>query len=285
MVTRLLLVLLVALIARCASGEDGADALSDTAGDETLDASEGPEDITEEGPACAPNNDGVLERSEIVFIPGASVLYTMNAPGSTVEVDLVPGTGSEGEPLWDFSEPMEESVTLTYNAIGDQWYAAEFPGATYALPVSPGADDVGLYRFTDSDISLMGMASEEEGLTLMKYAPAVPILRFPLEKDDQWVVTSRIDGGLLEGGPYTSEDTYEVEVIDVGTVDLGYMEMKQTLTVRITTVQRFPGGTSRASLQVVWLHECYGEIVRVRSLDGETDPEFTEASEVRILAM
>lgn len=275
----LLLGVLLAL-PRC--GEDGGPA--DTGEEEDL-AVDDIEDAEEETPACTADNDGVLERSELVFVPGASVLYTMNPAGSTVEVNLVPGTGSEGEPLWDFSTPMSERVMLTYIDVAGRWYEADFPGATYALPASPGSNVLGIYSLTASEVSLLGSASVEEDLTLLRYDVPVPILRFPLREGDAWVLTARVEDGVLEGGPFTSEDTYDVEVSAVGTVELGYMTMRDTLQVRITTRQRFPGGTTRISIQYVWLHECYGEIVRVRSLDGETVELFSQASEVRILAL
>lgn len=276
--------LLAAALLLCACGEDGGPAdtaLEDEALDPVLEDL-APED---EGPICTANNDGVLERSEILFIAGASVDYTMNPPGTTVDVNLVPGTGSEGEPLWNFSEPLSDRVTLTYMDAAGHWFAPSFPGATYALPASPGSSLLGVYRITDAQITLMGSASLEEGRTLLVYDAEIPILRFPLAEGDAWVVTARVDDGLFEGNPFTSEDTYDVEVVAVGTVDLGFLTMRNSLQVRITTRQRFPGGETRISIQHVWLHECYGEIVRVRSLDGETNPQFTRAGEVRILAL
>ena len=38
--------------------------------------------------------------------------------------------------------------------------------------------------------------------------------------------------------------------------------------------------------RITWLHlaECYGVIARVRSVDGETQPDFTRATEYRRLA-
>lgn len=279
------LALLAAALFLLACGEEGGPADVLVGEDEAADPA--PEDLAEEdeGPPCTANNDGVLERGEIVFIAGASVDYTMNPPGTVVDVNLVPGTGSEGEPLWSFSEPLSERVTLTYMDAAGQWFAPDFPGATYALPASPGSSLLGIYRLTDDRIALMGSASLEEAATLLVYDSEVPILRFPLAEGDAWVMTARIDDGVFEGNPFTSEDTYDVEVVAVGTVDLGFLTMRNSLQVAITTRQRFPGGEARVSIQHVWLHECYGEIVRVRSLDGETNLQFTRAGEVRILAL
>jgi hypothetical protein len=276
--------LLAAAVLVCACGEDGgpADAAWE---DEAADPAVEDLALEDEGPSCTANNDGVLDRSEILFIAGASVDYTMNPAATTVDVNLVPGTGSEGEPLWNFSEPLSERVTLTYMDAAGQWFTPEFPGATYALPASPGSSLLGIYRITDDRIALLGSASLEEGLTLLVYDNEVPILRFPLAEGDGWIMTARIEDGLFEGNPFASEDTYDVEVAALGTVDLGFLTMRNSLQVTITTRQRFPGGETRISIQHVWLHECYGEIVRVRSLDGETDPLFDRASEVRILAL
>jgi hypothetical protein len=276
--------LLAAALLLAACGEDGGPV--DTAQeDEASDPAT--EDLFEEdeGPLCTANGDGVLDRSEIIFIAGASVDYTMNPPGTTVDVNLVPATGTEGEPLWNFSEPQSERVTLTYMDAAGQWFAPDFPGADYALPASPGSSLLGIYRITDDRIALLGSASLEEGLTLLVYDAEVPILRFPLAEGDAWVMTARIEDGILEGNPFTSEDTYDVEAAALGTVDLGFLTMRNSLQVTITTRQRFPGGETRISIQHVWLHECYGEIVRVRSLDGETNPLFDRAGEVRILAL
>jgi hypothetical protein len=45
----------------------------------------------------------------------------------------------------------------------------------------------------------------------------------------------------------------------------------------------FPAGPGTRRIQYLWLTECYGEVARITSTDGEVDPNFTQAAEFRRL--
>ena len=48
---------------------------------------------------------------------------------------------------------------------------------------------------------------------------------------------------------------------------------------------RAAGGVSVRRIQYLFFHECYGELGRMVSNQGETNPSFTTASELRRLAL
>ncbi len=55
------------------------------------------------------------------------------------------------------------------------------------------------------------------------------------------------------------------------------------LRLRIEITQTFPSGTGSRRIQYLWVAECYGEVARITSQDGEVNPDFTLAAEYRRL--
>jgi len=70
-----------------------------------------------------------------------------------------------------------------------------------------------------------------------------------------------------------------------GTLDLPYLSLHNTLRLRVELTQSLPGGQTIHRFQLLYVHECYGELGRIVSLDNELDPNFTTASEFRRLAL
>lgn len=235
---------------------------------------------------CRGNNDGTIARDEVVFAPGIEVRYRTN-PAGTAAVVNPRGEGlPDGTRTWDFTDQTGELLALSATAVTDQWYAADFAGAGYAAPLELRMATLGVYRATDAAVELLGVVgpTEETG-TRVRYEPAVPVLRFPLRMGVTWSADAMVTDGTVNGLPVASRDRYEFAVDAQGEVRLGVLTFRRALRLRLETTQRFPAGPGVRRIQYLWLAECYGEVARMTSRDGEVDPDFTEAVEFRRLGL
>lgn len=90
---------------------------------------------------------------------------------------------------------------------------------------------------------------------------------------------------MVEGTPVASMDRYVFTVDARGTVRLPELTFTNALRVRVELTQRFPAGEGVRKIQYLWMVECYGEVARMTSRDGELDPDFTSAVEFRRLGL
>ena len=234
--------------------------------------------------ACNANNDGVLERSEIAFPIGATIRYLTNPPGTTVGVEPE-GTQTGAGREWDMTSTAGEVLTLEIEPLADAWFAPSFPSATYATLADVGSDTLGVFRVTDSELLLLGFASRTPNQTLLVYDAPIATLRFPLKLGDGWVTGARVTNGTLRGQPFASTDTYQISVDAKGAVVLPYLRVENVLRVRVNLTQTVPGGVALTRIQHLFFRECTGELGRMVSPLGVTDPAFAEAVEFRRLAL
>lgn len=235
-------------------------------------------------PACRGNNDGVVSRDEVVFAPGVEVRYRINPPDTLAPVDVQGQGRPDGTHVWDFSSDAGDVVSLSLVEAGGQWFAPSFPGAQYAARLDPRTSVVGVYRADASEVDLLGAASEAEtDGTLLRYDRPLPILRFPLRVGDSWSTEATVLDGRVGGTPVASRDRYDVTVDASGELRLGILTFARTLRVRVEVTQHFPAGPGTRRIQYLWLTECYGEVARITSQDGEVDPSFGQAVEYRRL--
>jgi hypothetical protein len=233
---------------------------------------------------CRGNNDGVIDRSEVVFIPGAEASYRINPAGVGVIVDTMGTMGAGGARVWDFTSTAGELVTLRLAEVNSQWFAASFAGAQYAARLDPREPTLGVYRATDTALELLGAVSEAESpRTMLRYNNAVSLLRFPLRMGDSWSATAMTVDGVVDGTPVASRDTYTIAADARGEVRLGALTFRDAIRLRIETTQMFPAGPGRRRIQYLWMTECYGEVARITSMDGQVATEFTTAREFRRL--
>jgi len=99
------------------------------------------------------------------------------------------------------------------------------------------------------------------------------------------VTGAQIANGTLNGQPFASTDTYRISVDARGTAILPYLRFDNTLRVHVELTQALPGGVAVTHIQYLFFHECYGELGRMVSNPGETNPAFTTAGEFRRLAL
>ena len=238
------------------------------------------------GPACRGNGDGVVSRDEVVFAPGVTVRYRINPGGTVVAVDTKGEVRGDGTHLWDFSDTTGELVELTLLRAQDGWYQSAFDGAQYAARLDPRNPLLGVYRASDTAVELLGVVGETESVgTKLKYDTPIRLLQFPLTVGQTRSQTAQVLDGRLNNVPFAARDTYQITVDATGELRLGILTFPKVVRVRVEVVQQFPAGPGTRRIQYLWMSECYGEVARVTSKDGELDPNFHEAVEFRRLGL
>lgn len=269
-----------ALLTACAAGPD----------DQGLPASDGGGyiPITDSGALtrCRGNRDGVIDRSEMAFVPNVAVRYRINPTGTLARVTPNGSLRQDGSNAWDFTDRSGEILTITLRAASQQWFASSFTDAQYAAPIDPRAPELGVYRVTDSAVQLLGVAGPtQQDDTLVHYASPVDILRFPLSLGTTWMAETTTLDGRVSGTPVASRDRYTVTVDARGEVRLPELTFPDVLRLKVELSQSFPAGPGRRRLQYLYVTECYGEVARIVSRDDESDPSFTLAAEFRRLGL
>lgn len=234
---------------------------------------------------CRPNLDGVVSRDEVVFAPGVEVRYRTNPAGTAAPVDTRGADLGGGRRRWDFSSAAGDRVSLSLQRVEGAWFAGRFPEAQYAARLDPRAAPLGVYRAGEGSVDLLGVAGARmtDG-TLVRYETAVPVLRFPLRVGATWTAETRtLPDATVDNLPVASRDRYVVTVDGRGEVRTPAITFTDALRVRVEVTQNFPSGTGIRRIQYLWVSECYGEVARITSRDGEVDPDFTMAAEYRRL--
>ena len=238
------------------------------------------------GPTCRGNNDGVISRDEVIFAPGVQVHYRVNAASTVVPVNPHGTARMDGSFAWDFSSPDGDVLTLQAEAVSNQWFAAHYPGAQYVAPVDLRSGLVGIYRASETTVDLLGIAGAamSDG-TELRYDTAIPLLRFPLALGTSWSADAMTVDSTVNHTTVASRDHYDIVVDAAGELNLGILTFRKTLRLRVELTQRLPAGPGNRTIQYLWLTECYGEVARITSTNGEVDPDFTMGTEFRRLAL
>jgi len=144
-----------------------------------------------------------------------------------------------------------------------------------------------VYANDGSSLTLLGYASAQqapaEGRTLVVYSTPIILYRFPIQPGAQWVSTSEVRNATVRGLPYAGRDTYQVNVDASGQLELPDVTFTQAIRVRTAVTVEPAVGQSVTRRQVGWLFECFGEVARAVSLDGELNDDFTTTAELRRL--
>lgn len=237
---------------------------------------------------CVPNLDDQIDRKELRPAIGVPVRYVVSPPDTTRPVDLT-GVEVEGDLSWDLAVDYadDQALTVTPSSLEGKWYQGSFADGAFvtAFDRSGELESIGLVR--DDSLVLLGIASREEspaaGTTLLVYDPPIVVLQFPVTVGQEFVSSGEIVDGLLYGLPYAGRDTYEVSVDAVGEIDLLQLTFEQVHRVRTKVTVEPAVGQSVVRYQTSFFAECFAEVARATSRDGETDPDFTEAAELRRL--
>jgi hypothetical protein len=239
---------------------------------------------------CEGDGDGRIQASELEVLPGISVPYVANALGTRVSVD-VEGALEGATRVWDFREgPTDLKADLrVLDAVGT-WYEDAFDRPEFASATFLQAPDLlGVYRADDDEVLLLGYASREEdptdGRTLLVYDEPVPVLRFPMAKGSTWSAEAAFSGALLQGVQNQGQERWDLEIDEIGSLRLKGFTLENTLRMRITMTQTLAvsaGAPTHVYRQVLFLRECFGDLVRVVA-PVDADPGFAEAVELHRL--
>ncbi|MFO0556828.1 MAG: hypothetical protein U0269_02295 [Polyangiales bacterium] len=266
-----------------APSDDVAD--TDAAADDALaqDSAVAPRDG---GPSCVPNNDGVIERSELPYVVGTQALFVVNDDNTTVEaINTAPTMGAMGLE-WDFSaaKPGDRRVLDDVQNPMGRWWQPFYPTANFALAVDRAGSNWALYRSTDTALQILATVSRDTGRTNVAFTPAVDAIRFPLREGSTWTVTSA-GNGAFNGIATSTVNTYRFTVDRRGTV-LTPATRFSALRLRMDLDQTVTGTVIRRTQRTyLFLSECWGLVARIASVDNETAEEFTRASEYRRLGL
>lgn len=241
--------------------------------------------------SCVPNLDGSIEAKELREAFDIPVSYLVNPAGSTRPVDLAGQVNPAGQRLWDWSAlSLDDQVaTVSATALEGKWYASSFAQGQFVVPSDLSGSLDGIYSRDDEGFYLWGIASTQEsppeGQTLLIYDQPIALFRFPLVKDKRWVSVGQARNSKVRGLPYAGKDTYEVKVEAVGELRLPDLSFEQALQVRTMVTLEPAVGQSIKRQQISYLFECFGEVARAVSADGEQESFFTEAVELRRLGI
>lgn len=230
--------------------------------------------------SCTFNGDGTITRAEESFTVGLGALFAVNPPGTTVPVNNVPVNG-----VWDFSAPVsnEQKNFDQLLSPNGQWWAADFPTATYAERIDDGQQAYGVFRVDADKLVMLGVVSDQGGVTRTELTYATPIvtLQFPFSVGSTWTSESDVSG-VASGYAFFAHEKYVFSVDQRGTTKVPAASF-DTLRVKMQYTQTYG---ALVTTRITYLHmaECYGAVARIRSQDNEPSADFTQAAEYRRLA-
>ena len=294
----LVLVLVLVLVAACGEGGDGARCERDeqcasgfcradgTCAPEGADAGAGvdadpaqPDGATG---ACAPDNDRIVSRDEVPLEAGRSARFRVALDAT---IDSAGTMMVDGTRRWALGQTLagDADVDLTLLAPAGQWWAPEFPAATYAAPLSAESDLLGVFEVSATQVRLLGVVSPSAGLTRteLSYDPPVPVLQLPLTTTSRWMVSSTVSGlatGVLS--VYSEDYTFAVDAVGALTTPYGEFPVLRVAS----DLERTVGVLTTPRRSFAFVAECFGTVATVVSQDFEDGREFTDAAEVRRLA-
>jgi hypothetical protein len=227
------------------------------------------------------NFDGVITRDEVPFEVGAAANFVI-AKG--VEVDTAGTVQPGGERAWDYSGTFAGDMTqmLGLMPLEGNWFADDFPDATYVASI-PGVDDLwGVYSVTESALLLVGVVSPEDGnfRTLVEHDPPVTVLSFPLEVEASWTTDASVSG-LFNGIISNYSETYDTQVDARGQLSTPFGDLP-VLRVRIELTRQV-GLQTTTVRSFLFVTECFGSVASIVAQDNEPSIEFTNAKEIRRL--
>ncbi|MBL4637255.1 MAG: hypothetical protein JKY56_25595, partial [Kofleriaceae bacterium] len=176
--------------------------------------------------------------------------------------------------------PGEVKIDLIAKSLENTWFADEFPAESIRVPLSSSGDTFAILRSSESSVSLLGIASEQAGHTLLHYQSPIDLYRFPMQVGSAWSSTSAVIG-TLASVPYNGTDAYETTVESISSVALPHLQFTSAYRVRtIITSDSGAAGVVVTRQQISMLSECFGEITRIVSRDNESASNFTTAAEL-----
>lgn len=236
---------------------------------------------------CLPNLDGKIDSAEVKAVLGVPVKYLVSPVGKDRTVDVVGAVDSAGRRSWKMDVDLadDQAITVSASSVDGKWYATSFPGAQFVAPFDAAARLEAVYAQDATALFLLGLASKDpsptEGKTLLVYATPISVFRFPLAPGKTWTSSSAVSNATVRGLPYAGTDTYEVTDDATGALDLIDLKFTQAHRIRTKVTTAPSAGANVVTQQVSFVFECFGEVARATSKQGEPNADFTMAAEVR----
>ncbi len=277
-----------------AAPRDAADAATqhdapvvDTASPDVTEADDvAPPPPRDGGAVCAGNRDGVIERGEMAFVVGASVIYATTRAGMVVDPVDTAGAVTPSGRVWNYAAavPSDQRVLDEVTPPAGQWWSQRYPDATFAAVADRATNLLGVYRVSAAALELLGTVSAEANRTDMRFTPPVAVLRFPLRVGASWS-QSVTGAGFVNFTPLTNVTQYTSRVDADGEVWTPAGRFR-ALRMRTDVDQSIPLTVFRTTRRTyTFVAECWGVVARVASVDNETAEEFRRASEYRRLGL
>lgn len=240
--------------------------------------------LTSDSLSCLPDNNGIIERDEMVFRAGLAAQYRVN-PAGTLDTLDPNGQVINGKLEWDFSSLRGQVMTLKVESVSDKWYGKHFPSGDIAIVTSAAGDTLQVLGVEQNRVLLLGIASRKPNHTLMVYDPPISAMRFPMKVGNRFSSTGATKAGAkFNGLAIATNDTYEVAINREGVLRLPNLKLHRALLIETKVTARTVGGVTAVTRQLQWFSECYGEVVRALSKTDEKNALFTQATELRKLA-
>jgi hypothetical protein len=230
--------------------------------------------------SCTFNGDGTITRAEESFLVGLGALFAVNAPNTTVPVNNVAQSGT-----WDFSAAVSSEAKQFDQLVSPsgQWWASNFPTATYGERIDDGQQAYGVFRVDADKLVMLGVVSDQSGVsqTELTYATPIVVLQFPMSVGTTWTSESDVSG-QASGIAFFAHEKYIFTVGERGMTKVPAATF-DTLRLKMAYTQTYG---ALVTTRITYLHmaECYGAVARIRSQDNETSADFTTAAEYRRLA-
>ncbi len=231
---------------------------------------------------CTPNHDGSISASELPMAAGRMATFRVSTSGMFQTAGQASGSGRSWNLGTQLTGDSDRSVTL--GTPSGQWWAADFPDASYATTLAEGSDLLGIFRVQASGLTLLGVVSPAPGSfqTKLTYDPPATILAVPFQADSTWSSTSSISG-TAQGALTAYTERYTSLVDQVGTMTTPYGDFPVLRVV--TDLDRTSGFATLSTRRTfAWVAECFGPVATVTSQEFETAAEFNNPAEVRRLA-
>ncbi len=225
------------------------------------------------GLTCKANNNGKIEREEMIFSVPSKVKVTV---GSGVVLNLL-GQGTAGKRLWDLTPKATDDKTdwLEVQAV-PKWAASSFKTATYASRLMGDygfltkTELLGVFVVKPKALVLVGGVSTTDSHTKFTYATPLETIRFPVAMGDSYTTGSNINGYTAYTIPMWMHEKYDVKVLDRGKVKLLSGFTQDTLLV---SEQQEAYSLANPFLKTrtrvfIFMAECYGVIARMVA-DGD----------------
>jgi len=227
--------------------------------------------------------------SDILGLIGSSVDSAVDTTGSaTVDV----GAPGEDE-TWDLSGTVisGDVINQFFHSPAATPYAAEFPSANFAITTtSESFEGITLYSYSEVTASLirdLGAVVDYEDSTVVEISLDSGIA-LPVQYDDMW---TNVERDTTEGPGFvlisidstrTHVDGWGTVVVTAGSFDaLRFRNDELYVSNTYVNDVLFASDTTR-TIRYEWIAQEVLVAAAVTSQFGETDPDFTDASDVQM---